>query len=298
MNVFLTGATGYVGSAVADALRSSGHAVVGLARSDEAAATLAERGVSAHRGDLRDPVSIGDGARQADAVVHTALADDSDLWDELDTSAVEACLRALEGGGKPFIYTSGVLVYGSTNGVVSEDSPRKPLSAVAWRPPLERQILQSAQRGIRAIVICPGFVYGRAGRLPERNSLPRSLFETVVAEGVVRYLGDGGYRRPFVHVADLADLYVLALDRAPGGTTFNATVGPAVSFRDMCREVARGRGRAESWPVAEARVELGDTAVDDTLIDQDISGARAMRELGWRPTRPSVLEDIAAYPGL
>ena len=102
MNVFLTGATGYVGSAVADALRSSGHAVVGLARSDEAAATLAERGVSAHRGDLRDPVSISDGAREADAVVHTALADDSDLWDELDTGAVEACLRALEGGGKPF----------------------------------------------------------------------------------------------------------------------------------------------------------------------------------------------------
>jgi nucleoside-diphosphate-sugar epimerase len=139
MNVFLTGATGYIGGAIADALQRTGHMVLGLAHSDKSAKVLQERSMSPLRGDLRDPASLAQGARQADAVIHAATTNSSDMA-EADIAAVETILAALEGTHKPFIYTSGCWVLGNSGDTIAdEESPTDPPAIVAWRPALERR---------------------------------------------------------------------------------------------------------------------------------------------------------------
>ncbi len=285
MRVLLTGATGYVGRAVAQALRAAGHEVVGLARSDEAAAKLEAGGHAVLRGSLTDLDVLADGAGRADAIIHAAATGGADQADA-DTAAVHALLDALAGSGKPFVYTSGIWVLGATgDGVADDDAPVNPAALVAWRPAVERAVVDGAARGIRSAVIRPGVVYGRAG------GTPGGFVASGRKKGVVRYVGDGSQRWPFVHVDDLADLYVLALD-APAGTVLNAT-GPSLPVRDVAQAAARATGaRAEAWPLAEARARLGAYA-DALALDQQVSAPRA-RALGWRPSRPSVLEEMHA----
>ena len=287
MRVFVTGATGYVGTAVAEALRAAGHEVVGLARSDDAAARLAGAGCAALRGTLTDADVLARGAREADAVIHLAATGGADQA-EVDTAAVRALLDALAGSGKPFLYTSGVWVLGPTGDVVAdEDAPANPAALVAWRPALEREVVDAAARGIRSVVIRPGVVYGRGG------GTPGGFIASGRKKGVVRYVGDGRQRWPFVHVDDLAALYVLALD-APAGTVLNAA-GPSLPVREVAEAAARATGaRAEAWPLEEARARLGPYA-DALALDQQVSAERA-RALGWRPSRPSVLEELVGSP--
>ena len=289
MKVFLTGATGYIGGATAEALRASGHTVVGLARSAEAETTLTQRGIAVHRGDINDPASVARGAMGVDAVIHAPKPDSLERWEQFETPAVEALLEVLAGTGRTFIYTSGVLVYGSTGDVVAtEKSPRNPMPIITWRPPLEERILAASQRDIRTIVIYPAHVWGHG------RGIPGDLVQTLKDDGVIRYIGDGAYRRTFVHVDDLADLYVLALEKADAGSEFNGTVLPAPSYKDLYEAIARGRGRAESWAEEDARRELGDAQVDGATIDQQVSGRLATEVLGWAPKHPSVLAEADA----
>nr|MBA3767894.1 NAD(P)H-binding protein [Acidobacteriota bacterium] len=140
MRVFLTGATGYIGRGVAHALRAAGHEVVGLARSDDAVSKLQARGVVARRGDLKEPESVSQAAREADAVIHTASTNDS-AAPQADRTTVEAIAQALKGTNKPFIYTSGIWVYGDTGErVADEQSPLNPTPLVAWRPANEQLV--------------------------------------------------------------------------------------------------------------------------------------------------------------
>jgi nucleoside-diphosphate-sugar epimerase len=284
MRVFLTGASGYIGGAVSDALRSGGHEVTGLARSDTSAARLTAAGIRPIRGDFSEPSSVAAAARSADAVISLATAYDP----AIDGPAVDAILDTLAGSDKPFIYTSGMWSYGDTGGaVVDETSPVHPASLVAWRQAIEDRVRQGATRGIRSIVIRPAMVYGRAG------GIPAGFTDSARKDGAARFVGTGENRWPLVHVDDLADLYMLALDRAAPGTLLLGVHGPSQRVRDLAAAASRGAGaggRTASWPLEEARQKLGLYA-DALTVDQQASGRRA-EELGWRPHRPDALEDL------
>jgi nucleoside-diphosphate-sugar epimerase len=288
MKVLLTGATGYIGSAVADALKHAGHEVVGLARSDAAAGRLEARGIRAHRGDLQDAESIAQAALEADAVIHAASTNGPDM-PRTDRAAVEAILGALEGTDKPFIYTSGVWVNGNTGeSIADEESALDPVPLVAWRPAIEQSVLDGASRHVRSIVIRPAMVYGRGG------GMIGDFVNAAREKGVVQFVGTGENRWSLVHVDDLADLYVRALEKAPAGTLLLAASGPAVRVQEIAEAAGRTAGagnRAQAWPVEEARGVIGPVA-DALVLDQQVSGEKARKLLGWMPTAPSLLEDL------
>jgi nucleoside-diphosphate-sugar epimerase len=262
MRVFLTGATGYIGTAVAEHLRAAGHQVMGLARSDAAAGRLRAAGVEAVRGDFTDPAGVGATARAADGTISMATAYDL----AVDPPAVDAILHALEGSGKPFIYTSGIWSHGDTGGhVVDETTPPRPLPMVQWRQAVEDRVLAAAGRNIRTIVIRPAIVYGRSG------GIPGGFVESARSEGAARMVGKGENRWPLVFVDDLADLYLRALEQAPPGTLLLGVSGPAVRVRDLATAASRGagaNGRVFAWPLDEARAELGEYA--DALALDDL----------------------------
>jgi len=289
MKVFLTGATGYIGGAIADALLHSGeHMVLGLARSDKAAMLLQKQSITPLRGDLKDAASMARGVQQADGVIHAATTNGSDMA-EVDIAAVDAILAALEGTNKPFIYTSGCWVLGNTGDTIAgEEAPTNPPMIVAWRPALEKRILAAAERNVRSVVIRPAVVYGRAGGIPAMLiSLARKL-------GVAHYIGTGENHAPMVHVEDLADAYVRALVKAPAGSLFNVPGSVKVRSKEVAQAISQAAGlggRTESWSLEAARQFLGPLA-DALALDLQFSGAKAQRVLGWAPHGPSVLDDL------
>jgi nucleoside-diphosphate-sugar epimerase len=288
MKILLTGATGYIGSAVAEALRRAGHEVVGLARSDEAAQRLKAKNIQSVRGDLSDTGTLSAAAREADAVIHTALPHSPEAA-SIDRNAVEAITAALEGTNKPFIYTSGIWVYGSTGDrVATEETPLNPAPMVAWRPADEQLALGAGSRGVRSCVIRPGIVYGRDG------GIIGGMVQEARDKGFVRFVGAGENRWPQVHVEDLAELYVLAMERAPAGTLINAASGESVYVRDVAEAASRAggaKGNVRAWPLEDARETLGGYA-DALALDQQVSGKRAEELLGWKPAAVSLIEDL------
>src|SRR4051812_28740185 len=285
MRIFLTGATGYIGSAVAERLRAAGHQLTGLARSDAAAAKLQGVGVQPIRGDFSDPKSVAAAAGQADGAISMATTYDPSI----DGPAVDAMLDALAGSNKPFIYTSGIWSHGDTGGkVVDETSAPKPAALVAWRQAVENRVLAGAKRGIRTTVIRPAIVYGRGG------GIPAGFSESARQEGAARYIGTGKNLWPMVHVDDLADLYLLALEKAPPGTLLLGVSGPSRSVSEIAAAASRGAGaggRTVATPLEEARKTMGPYA-DALVLDQQASGRRAQELLGWKPRRASALEDL------
>jgi nucleoside-diphosphate-sugar epimerase len=288
MEVFLTGATGYIGTAVAEALQKAGHKVTGLARTPEKAKLLEERGIRASLGDLLKPETIAAAARVAEGVIHTANTNDANSA-QADLAVVRAILTTLEGTGKPFVYTSGVWVLGSTGDkVADEQTPLNPTPLVMHRPGVEQEVLGYKSRGVRSVVIRPALVYGRAGSIPAM--LTKSARET----GATRYVGDGQNRWAFVNVEDLAQLYVLALEKAAPGSLYNAAHGPSYRVCDVAEAASVGagaKGKTQAWPLEEVRKTMGAFA-DALVLDQQVSGEKARKELGWSPRAASVLDDL------
>ncbi len=285
MRIFLTGATGYIGSAVAHALRAGGHEVAGLARTGEAARKLEAQGIGAHRGNLREPDQTADAAAAFDGVIHTAFENDPNA-PLIDEAFVRAVLDKLSGTGKTFIYTSGVWVMGNTDKKADEDSPLDPPAVVAWRPAVERKVLAAAERNIRTVVIRPGMVYGRGAGIVA--GFVKSARET----GSALVVGSGENHWSFVHVDDLADLYLRALNAKPGSLYVAATEVRRV--RDVAEAASRAagaQGRVQSWELEEAYHNLG-PAVAGLVLDQRVSTHRAEQELGWRPRTVSVLDEF------
>jgi nucleoside-diphosphate-sugar epimerase len=237
------------------------------------------------RGDFTEPASVAAAARNADGVIGLATAYDP----AVDGPAVDAILEALAGSNKPFIYTSGIWSHGDTGGrVVDETAPARPPALVAWRQGVEERVIAAAAQGIRTIVIRPAIVYGRGG------GIPAGFGESARKQGAAQFVGSGENRWPFVQVDDLADLYLLALEKAPPGTLLLAVSGPAHKVRDVAVAASRGAGadgKVRAWPLQDARKELGPYA-DALVLDQQASGKRAEQLLGWHPHREGVLEDL------
>jgi nucleoside-diphosphate-sugar epimerase len=295
MKVFVTGASGYIGGSVAAALLSAGHAVAGLVRAEQRAAEIRALGMEPVLGTLDDGDVLARAARQADAVIHTA---DSD-----HRAAVEAMLPALAGSGKLFLQTSGSSIVGDeaggrpTDKVYEDDTPFTPGPGRSHRVAIDRTVLAAAGNGVRAAVVCPSMIYGR-GRGLHRESIQVPWFARLARKhSVALHIGSGENIWSNVHIDDLCDLYLLILERAPAGAFYFAENGEN-SMRQIAEAISRALGfggRTASMSLEQAAAESSESAARYTYgSNSRVRAVRARRELGWSPTRPSLLVTIAA----
>ncbi|MEV7070131.1 SDR family oxidoreductase [Streptomyces sp. NPDC093990] len=291
MRVFVTGATGFVGSAVTRELLGAGHEVVGLARSDRSVRALKAMGAQAHLGDLTDLDSLRRGAEAADGVAHLAFIHDFGnltASGEADLRAIEAIGEVLEGTGKPLVVTSGLLT--APGRVGTEEDPADPDSPGRHRLASETATLALAERGVSSSVLrLPPSVHGEgdAGFVPMFIDLARD-------KGVSAMVGDGSNRWAAVHRLDAARLFRLALEAAPAGVRLHAIGDEEVPFR----EIAGAIGRGLDVPVVSVAPEeatdhfgwLGHFAA----VDMRATAALTGKLLGWRPEHPALLPDLEA----
>ncbi|MFC5664513.1 NAD-dependent epimerase/dehydratase family protein [Kitasatospora misakiensis] len=287
MKVLLTGATGYIGSAVTDHLHAAGHQVVALTRSAE---PQPGRGWDAQLvGDTADPASLA-GAVTSDieAVIHLAPPSGDA---EVDTAVIEALAAPLRGTGRPLVYTSGVWVLGATGEAqeVGEDAPTNPIDIVGYRPRIEQAVLAEAAEGVRAVVVRPGIVYGRGG------GIPAILVDRARTQGTPEYYGEEGVRWPTVHVDDLAELFVAAVERAEAGTVWHGVGESAVPVRELARAAGRAAGVStapHAVPAEQVAEVFGPLFADALALDQSVSGGAARTALDWKPNHPGVIAEL------
>jgi nucleoside-diphosphate-sugar epimerase len=296
MIVFVTGASGYIGGTIAARLAAAGHRVLGLTRAAERADALRVRGIEPVLGELDDAGLLASVAARADAVVNAASSD--------HRGAVEALLGALEGSGRPFLHTSGTSVVADDargepgdGKVFDEGTPFEPLPERAARAALDARVVAAAERGVRSCVLCNSLIYGRGLGLHEESVQVPTLVRLARERGVPLHVGRGLNVWSTVHVEDVADLYLLALERAPAGSFYFVENGEA-SFRSMAEAVGRALGLArapEPWPLEQAAAELGDAKARLTFASNSrVRAAKARRELGWAPRHG---DDVLAWIG-
>jgi nucleoside-diphosphate-sugar epimerase len=293
MQVFLTGATGYIGSAVLESFVRAGHELAALVRDPAQAEYMTQRGVHAVIGALEKPASYSAEAGRAEVIIHTAL-DRSARRDAIDRQAIETLLaaatnRAASGRPASFVYTSDVWMLGDTAAPAAEDAPVKPTPHVAWRHHHEHLVLEAGRSGqpVRTLVVRPGIVYGGS-----RGIIADLLKDA--ENGLVRVIGDGANHWPCIYARDLADVYLRVSTNAQASGVFHANDEADESVGDIVDSISRHvrmRPDVRHVPLGEARAKLGPYA-DALALDQRVRSPRA-RALGWSPTLHSVSGNVA-----
>lgn len=296
MRIFLTGATGYIGAAVLDALIRAGHDVTALVRNTEKARKVAKRGAHPVIGDLAEPESFRAAADAQDGYVHTAFDSRSRQGPAIDRLVLDMLLAAAKrprtaGAATPakrfIIYTSGVWVLGNRPEPAAEDSPVNPIGLVSWRPQHEQLVLDSANDSLRAVVVRPGLVYGGG------DGIVSDMFKSA-ANGLVRVIGDGNNHWPLVYDRDLADLYARLAGREDAAGVYHANDEGDERVNDIVNAIKPYlpvKPDVRHVPIEEAHKKMG--AVAEALaLDQVVRSPRA-RALGWSPTLHSVAGNAA-----
>ena len=285
MRVFVTGASGWIGSAVVPELLGAGHQVLGLARSDSSAAAVSAAGAEVLRGDLDDLGTLRAGAASSDGVIHLAFIHDFTDFEasvSADRRAIETMGAALEGSGKPLVIASGTPAV--PGHVATERDESSPGSPVAGRAANAQAALGMAARGVRSSVVgLPRTVHGDG----DHGFIAR-LIAIARDKGVSGYVGDGSSRWPAVHVLDAAHLFRLAVEQAPAGSRLHAVGDEGVPIRDIAGVI----GRHLNLPAAS--VPAGDFGFLGQIlaVDQPASAGLTRELLGWRPVQPGLIEDM------
>jgi nucleoside-diphosphate-sugar epimerase len=290
MRIFLTGASGFIGGAVAVALVAAGHRVCGLVRNSTKAKMVAVHGIEAVVGSLDDTAVLQAETRAADAVINAASSD--------HRGAVEALIAALSGSGKPFIHSSGSSIVADlamgepSDRIFNETTPVEPLPERAARVEIDRMVLSAA--GIRSVVLCNTMIYGDAVGPPAQSVQIPALVRQAKASGVVRYIGRGLNRWSNVHIADVAALYTLALAKAPAGTFMYVESGEE-ALGEVAKAIAArlSLGAAQPWSAKEAIAAWGRNLAALSLGSNSRVRGKAAAEVGWSPTHRSVTKWIA-----
>ena len=286
MRIFVTGASGWIGSAVVPELIGAGHQVLGLARSDASARAIAGMGADVLRGDLTDVGVLRAGAAGSDGVIHLAFVvpSVSEAATRTDAAAIGAFADSLAGTGKPLV------VSGATIAVSGRPSTERDeliaAGPIAARVTNMRAALAAAERDVRAaLVMLPRSVHGQG----ERHGFVPQLIALARAKDVSGYIGDGASRWPAVHVKDAASLYRLAVEQAPAGAVLNAVGDEGLPVR----EIAEAIGRMLNLPARSVPAEeFAGMLVPLLTRDMPASSAITQELLGWKPTHPGLIEDI------
>ncbi len=291
MRIFVTGATGFIGSAVLPDLLAAGHQVLGLTRSEEGAEKLRAAGAEAHLGTLEEPESLTHGAEQADAVIHLAFDHDFSRFAancEKDAAAIAALGEAFAGSDRPILITSGIGMGIAASGQLAREdvldvehgNPRI-ASELAGRKLLDKGVNLSTMRLSQI-------------HDTKRQGLVSYLIDIARQKGCAAYVGDGSTRWSACHLTDTARLFRLAIEKADRGARYHAVAEEEISLSEIAKAISRGLGLpAKSVSPEQAGEFLGPMS-GFARLDMPASSARTRKALGWEPTGPGLLEDLAA----
>ena len=292
MKIFVTGATGYVGGSVSTRLIAAGHQVIGLARSAEADAALKMRGIEPLRGELNLYTPFVEVVARVDAVINAASSD--------NPFVAHALVTALKGTGKTLIQVSGSSVVGAyDNGEASErifheDTPLSPAPEKAMRVAIDQSILAASLDGVRSIVIRPTLIYGRGIGVNAASVQVPKLIEAARKARVPRHVGRGLNIWGNVHIDDVADAFLLALERAPAGSLFYLENGET-NFKTVARAIGRMLGLGEAtqdWPIGDAVAGLGPGAHLSFGSNSRVRAGKARSVLGWQPKHDALIDEV------
>jgi nucleoside-diphosphate-sugar epimerase len=294
MRIFVTGASGFIGSAIVPELIKSGHEVLGLARSKAGAETVARLGAKVHGGDLQDLQSLRNGAAESDAVIHTAFIHGVTSFEqlrescEIDRRVIRALGSVLEGSDRPLIVTSGTGAAAALPGHLGTEEDPSVSAAVFPRGATEEATTEVAAQGVRTMVVrLPPSTHGR-----EQQGLVTGLIQIARQKGVSAYVGEGQNRWAAGHRLDAASVYVLALEKGSAGARYHAVGEEGVSLREIADAIGRCLNvETVSIPQEEAYAHFGWVGA---LVGRDIPSSSALtrERLGWRPTQIGLIEDL------